>query len=121
MKSRIIALAVFAVASTAALAQSGPDFSPMKPRGFDEARTESLSPQPDTRYSQPATPGENRMLDAYESSALQVPAETNEPSVYASPYEEIPRDGVVILEGAPRQDTIGNGLFNRRGPNDFGA
>jgi hypothetical protein len=123
MKSRTIAAAVFAVASTAALAQSGPDFSPMKPDNFDEtqAQSRSLSSQPDTAYS---TPGDNRMLDAYESSTLQPPAESNDSSIYAAPYStyrEPPREGVVILEGTPRQDTIGNGLFNRRGPNDFGA
>lgn len=121
MKSRTIAAAVFAIASATALAQSGPDFSPMKPDNFEPSRTESLSSQPDTTSSQPATQGENRMLDAYESSTLQTPAETRDTTIYAAPYAEVPREGVVILEGTPRQETIGNGLFNRRGPNDFGA
>jgi len=109
----------FTLAASAAFAQAGPDFSPMKPGGYDELRSQwSPSPEPALvapTYEAPAAPPPNRMLDAYESSA--VPADT----AIAAPYE--PRSQPRTRPGVvpPRQATIGNGLFDRRGPNDFGA
>jgi hypothetical protein len=106
-----------ALAAGAAFAQAGPDFSPMKPDNFDELRSQSTpSPEPAQLapgYEAPATPPPNRMLDAYESSA--VPPDT----VAAAPYEPSSRPRIAVVP--PRQSTIGNGLFDRRGPNDFGS
>lgn len=115
-----------AIASTAALAQNaGPDFSPMKP---DTYTTEAPPPQADAPVRT-----DNRMLDAYETSNA-LPNEPAAPPVAAEPpiatqaYTETyvtstpaPRHRVEIEPPTPRQSTIGNGLFDRRGPNDFGA
>ena len=68
------------------------------------------------------------MLDAYESSNVL----NNEPAAppvatetfsdtYIVEDARAPRHRVTIAEPTPRQSTIGNGLFDRRGPNDFGA
>ena len=109
------------VASTAALARDDtPDFSPMKPDTY------TTDVPPAQTAAPPRT--ENRMLDAYESSnALR-----NEPAAppvatetfsdtYVVEDARAPRHRVTIAEPTPRQSTIGNGLFDRRGPNDFGA
>ena len=116
------AAVTLALGMGAAFAQDtkGPDFSPMKPGSYDELRMQSapspepapLAPSYDT--SIPATPPQNRMLDAYESSAMP-PADT----IVSAPYESRPHARVAVAP--PRQSTIGNGLFERRGPNDFGA
>jgi hypothetical protein len=53
------------------------------------------------------------MLEAYESPA--VPADT----IVAAPYERSSPSRARVAP--PRQSTIGNGLFDRRGPNDFGS
>jgi hypothetical protein len=115
----VTAAITVALATSAAFAQDrdGPDFSPMKPGGYDELRSQpSPEPAPFTpshdTYS-PATPPQNSMLDAYEASALP-PA-----GAAAVPYESRSRPRVAVAP--PRQSTIGNGLFERRGPNDFGA
>ena len=109
------------LASTAALAQpAGPDFSPMMP---DTARTEAPPLQ-----TNPAARADNRMLDAYESSnalrdepaAPPVATETFS-DTYVVEDARAPRHGAAIAEPTPRQSLIGNGLFDRRGPNDFGA
>lgn len=112
----------FAIASTAALAQTagpGPDFSPLPP---DNLRTET-APAPAVTPVQT----DNRMLDAYQSSSA-LPNEPAAPPVATETYTETyvepapaPRHRMAFHEPTPRQSTIGNGLFDRRGPNDFGA
>lgn len=109
-----------AIASTAALAQrAGPDFSPMMP---DTEQRDAQPPQTD-----PAARPDNRMLDAYESSNT-LRDEPAAPPVAVQPFNDTyvddahaPRNGIAITQPTPRQSTIGNGLFDRRGPNDFGA
>jgi len=107
------------LATSAAFAQAGPDFSPMKPGSYEELRSQSV-PTPEAApaapaYEAPATPPQNRMLEVYESSA--VPADT----VIAAPYEQHSHARARVDVVPPRQSTIGNGLFDRRGPNDFGS
>lgn len=110
-----------AIASTAALAQTtpGPDFSPMRP---DNLGPEFSPMQPDTPVRT-----DNRALDAYQSSST-LPDEPAAPPVATETYSETyvepasaPRHRMAIVQPAPRESTIGNGLFDRRGPNDFGA
>ena len=111
MKHRKPIIAAFAItlASTAALAQSGPDFGPpLRPGDLEEQRAQ---PQP-TPYERRATT-ENRMLEAYEASAPQ-PDEPYPPQAYETPRERVSTQ-------PPPQSTIGDGLFERRGPNDFGS
>ena len=106
----ITAVAITLTLSTAALAQNrnGPDFSPMKPDTYDEPRSQSSAPQE-------IAPPQNRMLDAYEASAVP---QTDSASS-SEPYE--PRVHPRLYVAPPRQSTIGNGLFDRRGPDDFGS
>lgn len=111
-----------AITSTAALAQTarpGPDFSPLPP---DNLRTEAPVAQTDTTVTT-----HNPMLDAYQSSN-PLPNEPAAPPVATETYsqtyvETAPAPGhrFAIAQPAPRESTIGDGLFNRRGPNDFGA
>lgn len=117
-------LAVFgtalAIASTAALARSAaPDFSPLPP---DTLSTDAAPLQSDTPLRT-----DNRMLEAYESSNT-LANEPAAPPVAVETYRDTyvdtapaPRHGVAVLQPTPRQSLIGNGLFDRRGPNDFGA
>lgn len=107
-----------AFATGTALAQANaPDFSPMRPGNNDELQSQSssstqpryASPGYDTPLSQP----DNRMLDAYESSAAPIQ------DTATAPYEERSRPRLRV--SPPRQSTIGNGLFNRQGPDDFGG
>jgi hypothetical protein len=122
-KPIVFAAIATAVIASAALAQEGPDFSPSQPRGVDPLGTQSA---PDAPYAAPVSPApdlaappvttRNPQLEAYEQSAPPLPAD-------AVPVE--PRTQTVIVTPAPiiapGQSTIGGGLFNRRGPNDFGA
>ena len=131
-KHIIAAAAAFALTTTAALAQdrAGPDFSPMKPRNLDDTQSQSQAqPSYDAQYERapgtadlaPGAPTSNRMLEAYEqsgtSSAPDAPLASGEPATrdYAPPRR------ATVTPPTPRQSTIGNGLFDRRGPNDFGA
>jgi hypothetical protein len=118
---------LFAIASTAALAHSapGPDFSPMKPRNFEEAQSQGYDTPSERATSAPGTapvaplPEDNRMLRAYEDSASPAPDTQPAPSPYADDAARRPR--ATVTQPTPRESTIGDGLFNRRGPNDFGA
>ena len=105
-----------AIASTAALAQpAGPDFSPMMPD------TDQRDAQPS--QTDPANRADNRMLDAYQSSNT-LRDEPAAPPVEVQPFNDTYVDEAHaprITQPTPRQSTIGNGLFDRRGPNDFGA
>lgn len=139
-RKSIITAVALSVATTAALAQSGPDFSPMKPGGLEEQRAQSpaapYAARGDVVVSpEPPVTTQNPMLDAYEQSATPAPSRPNatayerpatvyEPpvTVYEAPatvYESRPR--ARVQSQPPRQSTIGNGLFDRRGPNDFGS
>lgn len=119
----IITAIALSLATTAALAQSGPDFSPMKPGGLEQ------------QNAQPPVTTQNRMLESYEASAPPPAVESSATTVYEQPvtvYEAppavYPAPGAIhesprarVESQPPRQSTIGNGLFDRRGPNDFGA
>jgi hypothetical protein len=107
------------LATGAAFAQvaNGPDFSPMKPGNYEELPTQSAPAEPGyapPAYEAPANPPQNRMLEAYESSAAPI-----DTTGTASTYQQPARPGVAVVPA--RQATIGNGLFDRRGPNDFGS
>ena len=116
-----------AIATTAALAQDtrAPDFSPMQPRLGAQSSTlgtyDGMSSASDA--SPITTQRDNRMLQGYQSSDL-LPGER----AAAPVADEYTPDAVVVAPrtatvrpAAPSQSFIGNGLFNRRGPNDFGA
>lgn len=131
MKRKTIALAsTLVVAATAAVAQVGPapDFSPMQPRLADPNATSTY--ELNTSTSSLPVQTDNRMLQGYESSNL-LPGEPAPPPVaiessvaepvYVTPGPAATGPRVAIVPLAPSQSTIGNGLFNRRGPNDFGA
>jgi hypothetical protein len=115
-KPIVFAIAATTLTSAAALAQYGPDFSPMRPDNL-------APPQPQAQVDAPVTT-DNRMLDAYAASAAPLPGESGDStSAYSQPaYASQPGDTphrAPRIE-PPRQSTIGNGLFDRRGPNDFG-
>lgn len=121
-RTKLAAIAVaLAVTSTAAFTQDGPDFSPMKPRDFDQTQSSERAEAPLA-----TTPADNRMLEGYESSnalpgdPASPPVADEAASLHAEPAMSPPRRGRVE-QPTPRQSTIGNGLFDRRGPNDFGA
>lgn len=127
----IVTLTAIALSLTAgaALAQSGPDFSPMRPPSFDQPPVVPSAAASDTVVApEPPVTTQNRMLDAYEQSSA-LPGEARTTTVYERPatmdearsavYESPPR--ARLQAQPPRQSTIGNGLFDRRGPNDFGS
>ncbi len=127
----IVTITAIALSLTAgaALAQSGPDFSPMKPPSFDQPPGAPSAATSDTVVApEPPVTTQNRMLDAYEQSSPPA-GEASTTTVYERPataheapavaYESPPR--ARLQPQPPRQSTIGNGLFDRRGPNDFGS
>ena len=119
MNRKTIALAVTAtLTATASLAQSGPDFSPLPPRNTDPSIAQPsdapyIAPDTASDIAAPPVTTTNPQLQGYESSA----------PVLAEPDAVVveSRDTVVAVPAATPSATIGAGLFNRRGPNDFGA
>lgn len=141
MNRKTIAFAsTLAFAATAALAQSAssPDFSPLQPRILDQ-QSSSSSYDSAATTDRAVAPPDNTMLQGYESSNLRpgepaaaplaqetyAPQSTREsapqPSGQYAPGSTIRERTVRVAPAAPYESTIGNGLFNRRGPNDFGA
>lgn len=108
-----------AITSSAALAEE-PDFSPMKPKNWDsiQATIESQRREEQAQLlrREPAQP-------APEVSTYAAPPETTVYTAPAEPYvlEERPRVRTAPPAPTTREATIEHGLFNRAGPNDFGA
>jgi len=115
----MILTAAFAAPAFAQVARDAPDFSPMTPRDLDgHASSRTGSEQDELLLRE-----ERRQI---ETTPYGVPAPTETapstlPRVAEEPsYVPAPR-GMRAVPPNARDATIGNGLFNRAGPNDFGA
>ena len=121
-RRHIAALGIaIATASSAALAQP-PDFSPMRPKSLEapQATVESNGSEEDAQLLRREPARDVPSVSTYPAPVTEVAP------VDAAPYEPyVAREPVSEPIAPPppttTEATIGRGLFNRNGVNDFGA